>query len=105
MFKLYFSLLIIALVACNNNSDNKAASSDSSATTTTNGVKSYTWADEDEKEFLAGCVESAKSKLNDTAAFKQCNCVLRELKQHYPSLDSVSTADSTQLVGYADKCK
>ena len=103
MFKLFLLLFSIAVVSCNNDSQTSTAGSANSESAAT---KSYTWTDDDEKEFLADCVESAKAKVGDTVAFKQCNCVLRQLKQNYPTLDSANaSADSTQLAMYANKCK
>jgi hypothetical protein len=106
MFKLYFLLLIVFIVACKANSNNTNDSVDSTAITTNTG-KSFTWADEDEKEFLAGCVENAKAKLSDTAAYAQCKCVLEQLKKVFPTMDSAANAltDSTTAALYINKCK
>ena len=102
MFKLFLSLVFISIVACNPKSKSTpaAATSDSAATT-------YTWNNDDEKEFLAGCVENAKTNLGDTAAYKQCYCVLKQLKQKYANLDSAANhlTDSTQVAAYTANCK
>jgi len=103
MFKLFLLLFSIAVISCNN--DSKSSTTDS-ANSDSASAKSFTWTNDDEKEFLADCIESAKAKVGDTVAFKQCNCVLRQLKQNYPTLDSANaSADSTQLAVYANKCK
>lgn len=105
MSKLLLSFLIIIVVSCNTKSNNNTNSADS-LTAAGAQTKSYTWTDSDEKEFLAACVQSAKANLNDTAAFKQCNCVLKQLKQNFPTLDSANnSADSAQLVAFAANCK
>lgn len=103
MFKLFLFLLIIALVACNSDTKTPQATMPSTIDTT----KSYTWSDEDEKEFLAGCVENAQARLNDTAAFAYCKCVLEQLKHTYPNMDSAAAIimDSARAAVYVDRCK
>jgi hypothetical protein len=104
MGKLFLFLFSIAVLSCNNDSKNSSATSSANADSAS--AKSYTWTDDDEKEFLADCVESAKAKVNDTLAFKHCNCVLKQLKQNFPSYDSANaSADSAQLALYASKCQ
>jgi hypothetical protein len=106
MFKLYLSLLIVFIVACNANSD-KTTSNDDSTKTTAATSKSFTWSDEDEKDFLAGCVENAKVNLSDTAAYAQCKCVLEALKKNFPTMDSAANAlsDSATAATYVSNCK
>lgn len=103
MFKLFLPLLTIAVVACN--SDPKTPSATGSSVT--DSTKSYTWSDEDEKEFLAGCVENAAVRLSDTAAFAYCKCVLEQLKHVYPNMDSAAAIimDSIRAAAYVEKCK
>lgn len=105
MFKLYLAFLLIAIVACNTNSNNNATS-DSTKVSKASG-KAFIWSDEDEKEFLADCVQNAKAGRSDTAAYAQCKCVLDQLKQNFPSLDSadVALADSSKAAVYVNKCK
>ena len=55
MFKLYLSLLIIFIVACNNNTDKSTTDTDSAKATTAT-TKSFTWSNEDEKEFLGDLI-------------------------------------------------
>ena len=103
MIKLLLLLSFIAVIACNNDSKNSSATAPNSDTVV---AKGFTWADDEEKEFLADCVESAKANVGDTVAFRHCNCVLKQLKQNFPTLDSANaTADSTQLAMYATNCK
>ena len=106
MFKLYLSLLIVFIVACNANSD-KTTSNDDSTKATAATSKSFTWSDEDEKDFLAGCVENAKVNLSDTAAYAQCKCVLEALKKNFPTMDSAANAlsDSATAATYVSNCK
>jgi hypothetical protein len=102
MFKLFLSLVFISIIACNTKSKTTPA-----AATSDSAASAYTWNNDDEKEFLAGCVENARTNLGDTAAYKQCNCVLRQLKQKYPNLDSAANhlTDSTEVAAYTANCK
>lgn len=107
MFRLCLSLLILlAAIACNTQSD-KAADNNDSSKNAVAATKSFTWSDEDEKEFLAGCVENAKVNLSDTAAYAQCKCVLEQLKKTFPTMDSAANAlsDSATAAAYVSKCK
>ena len=106
MFKLYLSLLIIFIVACNNNTD-KSTTDNDSAKATTATTKSFTWSSEDEKEFLFDCVQNAKARLSDTAAYAQCKCVMEQLKKNFPTMDSADHAlnDSATLAAFISKCK
>jgi hypothetical protein len=106
MFKLYLSLLIIFIVACNNNTDKSTTDADS-AKATTAASKSFTWSNEDEKEFLFDCVQNAKARLSDTAAYAQCKCVMEQLKKNFPTMDSADHAlnDSATLAAFISKCK
>ena len=105
MFKLYLQLLIVFIVACINKSDKSTTDADSAKATTAN--KSFAWSDEDEKEFLSDCVQNAKAKLSDTAAYAQCKCVMEQLKKNFPTMDSADHAlnDSATLAAFISKCK
>ena len=106
MYKLLFSLAIVLLTSCNNTADTAADTTNNADTTTTTATKSYTWDSEDEKEYLAQCVETAKANVNDTTAYARCKCVLDQLKQVYPSMDSAfANLDSAAAVRYAANCK
>lgn len=106
MLKVFLSFLMLAFVACNNNSKDTASGTDSVSANSVN-TKSYTWKDEEEKDFLAGCVDKAKIKLSDTAAFAYCKCVLNQLKQTFPNMDSAAGVlmDSARAAVYVEKCK
>jgi hypothetical protein len=104
MFKLFLPLAIFVIVACNNSKNSPAAGDVKGSDTTT--AKSFTWNSEDEKEFLAQCVESAKGNINDTTAYAHCKCVLEQLKQVYPNMDSVAAVmDTAMAKKYAANCK
>ena len=103
MFKLVLLLAIFLIAACNN-SKNSPAAGDLKGSDTT--AKSFSWNSEDEKEFLAQCVESAKGNVNDTTAYAHCKCVLEQLKQVYPNMDSVAAVmDTAMAKKYASNCK
>ena len=56
---------------------------------------------------MADCVANAEARLNDTAAFAYCKCVLEQLKHVYPNLDSAAAIiiDSARAAAYVEKCK
>lgn len=97
--------MVPVALACNNNSsDNseKAKDKDSSSVAVTR------WAAGDENEFLSDCVDKAKgANGNDTNAYVRCNCVLRQLEQHFPNLDSADKVlqDSAQASVYTKNCQ
>lgn len=105
MIKLFFTAIIFLFVACNNSNtptaDTATAGSDSAL------AKSYTWTNEEEKDFLAGCVDNAKANVSDTAAYAYCKCVLDQLKQVFPNMDSASAIimDTTKAAAYVAKCE
>ncbi len=104
MIKLFLSLAIFLILACNNS---KAPSADTTTGTDSAAAKSYTWTNEEEKEFLAGCVDNAKANVSDTTAYAYCKCVLDQLKQAFPNMDSASAIimDTTKAAAYVAKCK
>ncbi len=104
MIKLFLSLTILLLLACNNSN---TPSTDATTPGSDSVTKSYTWTNEEEKEFLAGCVDNAKANVSDTTAYAYCKCVLDQLKQAFPSMDSASAIimDTTKAAAYVAKCK
>lgn len=104
MSRLFLLSLIVTIISCNNNSE-KTSTENLPAIDSTKAK--YTWASDDEKEFLAGCVENAKANMSDTAAYTQCKCVLNQLKQVFPTMDSAATilSDSATAATYVSKCK
>lgn len=103
MFKLFLSLAVFLVMSCNNSSD---TATDSITNTDTTAAKSYNWDSEDEKEFLAQCMLTAKGNLSDTLAYAQCNCVLAQLEKVYPSYDSANVkVDSAMAAQYAANCR
>ena len=104
MFKLFLSFAFFLLISCNNSND--TAETQATKNTDTTATKSYTWDSNDEKEFLAQCVETAKGNVNDTAAYAHCKCVLDQLKQVYPNMDSVAAVmDTAMAATYAANCR
>ena len=103
MFKLFFSVIIILIVSCNNSKD----ASPASATENTDGTKSkFTWSNQDEKEFLADCVNNAKVRVSDTSAYAHCKCVMQQLEQVFPTMDSAAAVLDTAMASkYAANCK
>ena len=98
------SFFVLLVAACN---PSPKTGSGNEAGSHSKTEKSFSWTQEDERDFLAGCVDNAKAKLGDTLAFAQCNCVLGKLKESFPSLDSASAVlmDSTKAAAFANKCK
>lgn len=104
MSKLFLSFVFFLLLSCNNS--NNTAETEAMKNADTVATKTYTWDSNDEKEFLAQCVETAKGNVNDTAAYAHCKCVLDQLKQVYPNMDSVAAVmDTAMAAKYAANCK
>jgi len=105
MSKLFLSLTLFVILACNSSTTSSADNTKPGTDSTV--AKAYTWTDEEEKEFLAGCVDNAKTSVSDTAAYAHCKCVLDQLKQAFPNMDSASAIimDTTKAAAYVAKCK
>jgi hypothetical protein len=106
MFKAILAFFVLAIAACNSGPQS-TSSKDSIQNANTSTAKSYTWPADEEKEFLSGCVDSAKVKLGEAAAYAQCKCMLNQLKQNYPNMDSAAPAlmDVKRVAEMAAKCK
>jgi hypothetical protein len=80
--------------SANNEKDNSSA-------------KAYTWPAQEENEFMSGCVDSAKMKIGEPAAYAQCKCILEQLKSNFPNMDSAAPAlmDVKYVANLAEKCK
>ena len=104
MSKLLIVFLFIFL-ACNNGSSDTPVSAEAPPDTVQK--KLHTWPADEEKDFMAGCVDNAKGRLGDTASYRYCKCILEQVKETYPSIDSASSVllDSTKVVAYAQNCK
>lgn len=101
MFK--FLAFVIVLAACNTGpgSGKNAVQIDSKV------KQGFNWSKEEENEFLLGCVDSAKVKMDEAAAFAQCKCILGQLKQNFPSMDSAAPAlmDVKRVATFVEMCK
>ena len=106
MFKLLPAFFILAMTACNSGPQS-VSSKDNTQNVNTSAAKVYSWPAGEEKEFLSGCVDSAKLKLGEAAAFAQCKCMLNQLKQNFPNMDSAAPAlmDVKRVAEMAAKCK
>jgi hypothetical protein len=104
MSKIFF-LLLFFVCACNDTSSDTAV--ETGPPQDTAQKKMYTWPADEEKDFMAGCVDNAKGRLGDTASYRYCKCILAQVKETYPNIDSASAVllDSTKVVAYAQNCK
>jgi hypothetical protein len=107
MLKIFALLLLVITAACNNNENAAAENNGITADTAKAAKPSFQWAAEEEHEFMAGCVDNAKGKLGDTAAYSYCHCILAQVKQTYPNMDSASAIlmDTSAVIQYAKNCK
>ena len=98
--KLLFAALIFT--ACNNSTDTTNKTTGQQTKT----PAGYTWSKEDENQFLSDCVDNAKQLKGDTAYIK-CNCVLKQMEQSYPTLDSaeVILADTAKAAEFTKNCR
>ena len=101
------ALIFLAVMAACNNNETEVKDNGITVDTTKASKPSFTWAAEEEHEFMAGCVENAKGKLGDTAAYSYCHCILTQVKQTYPNMDSASAVlmDTATVVQYAKNCR
>ena len=99
MNRIIFFVLILA--GCNSIPKEDTSQKETTAS------KTYTWSQEEEQEFLLGCVDSAKVKMSEAAAFAQCKCILTQLKQSFPNMDSAAPAlmDVNRASEFVAKCK
>lgn len=99
----FFALLFT--VACKNNTSTTANSLQLSDSAKANP----NWSNEGEGEFINNCVTGAKTRYNndEKQAYKYCNCILNQIKQKYPNLDSASALlnDTAQMVKLQNNCK
>jgi hypothetical protein len=108
MKPIILSLSILFLAACNNNT---TATSNTTQTDDSSQVKSNpNWSSEGATEFVNNCVANAQQSgrfTDEKKAFAFCNCVLNQIKQKYPNLDSAQAmlADTAQMVKLQDNCK
>jgi hypothetical protein len=103
MQKIIFLLIAAICFACNNSSsENQQGKSDSVRTKT-----GFSWTKEDEHEFLSDCIDHAKGSHGEDTAYIYCNCVLRQVKEDFPNLDSASAilVDSVQASKYTSACE
>ena len=106
MSKVFSLLLILALATACNSNNSKVDASDIGAAKQDSTVTKYNWTTEEEKQYLADCVNNAKPRLNDTAAYAYCKCVLQQLKQKFPTADSAAVVlDSAMAAQLAANCK
>ncbi|HWJ91627.1 MAG TPA: hypothetical protein VNR87_10985 [Flavisolibacter sp.] len=103
MARILLILVTAFCFACSNSaSDNQPSKSDSVRT-----KKAFSWSQEDEREFLSDCIDHAKDKHGEDTAYIYCNCVLRQVKEDFPNLDSASAilVDTVQAAKYTEACR
>ncbi len=107
MLRYFFIFLVLITAGCNNNSTDTSSKKNEADKKDSSNVQSFTWAQEEEQEFLAGCIDSAKVKMKEEAAFAQCKCILGQLKQQFPNMDSAAPAlmDVNRAAAFVAKCK
>ena len=104
MIKLLFLMPLLAVIACNSN---PGSSKDSTTAKTDSAGKTFAWPQQEEQEFMLGCVDSAKLKIGEAAAYTRCKCILGQLKQRFPNMDSAAPAlmDVNKVAELAAKCE
>jgi hypothetical protein len=109
LFKSKFILLFFCIhfIACNNQTENTTSNKDTTSkntTTTTTG----SWTQEDELEFIAGCVDNAKARFGEAKAFTYCRCIFNQVKTKYTSMDSttmIKLRDTAEVAKMAKNCE
>lgn len=107
MKPILFFLTAFLFIACNNN-DHSAAGTTMQSTTNA-AAAAPDWEQEDEVEFMGNCVEGAKAryKNDEKRAYAYCNCVLNQIKDRYPNMDSAQAMlrDTAQVMKLQEVCK
>jgi hypothetical protein len=100
-----FLILVLFLAACNNS--NNTSTEKTTTGDTTVSASSAKWSEQDENDFLRDCVDNAKTKLGEEKSYTYCNCVLKQIRQKFPNLDSASAYldDSTKAAEFTVNCK
>jgi len=100
MWKFMF-FAALCFMSCNNSSETSSGAVDSS-----NHSSASKWTTEDDNEFLAGCVDQAKSRYSEDTAYSYCKCVLAKIKKDIPTADSAEVVlkDSTKVAAYTKDC-
>ncbi len=101
------NLLVGSLLftACTNEASTKDGKD--SASTNTTSATAKTWTQEDELEFMNGCVDNAKARLSSEKAYAYCKCVLGQVKTKY-AMDSTIIAklsDTAEVAKMAQNCE
>jgi hypothetical protein len=104
MSKFLSVLLLLFFISCNNKPTSKDAQN---TTVSASNTTAHNWNKEDEKEFLNSCIEGAKPRMKEEAAYSYCKCVLGKVQQKYPTLDSsiVALQDTLKAAEFTKDCK
>ncbi len=105
MIKLILLFSCFILFACNNSS--KESSGKDTVSKDNPKITIGNWTNEDEMEFIDGCVSNAENRLGKEKAFLYCKCVFTQVKANYASMDSatmVKLSDTTEIAKLAKNC-
>ena len=94
------------ILACNNQStttNNKDTTRKDTAITTAH------WTNEEELEFMDGCVAGAETNMGKEKAYSYCKCVLKQMQAKYNIYDSTAMNklqnDTAEIARMAQNCK
>ena len=95
---------ILLLLSCNSKTKTADSSDKKDSSSLVAGAN---WSKEDENEFLSDCVENAKQRFSEDSAFIHCKCVLQQLKQKFPTMDSAANyvMDTANAAEIAKLCE
>ncbi|MDB5208921.1 MAG: hypothetical protein JWR72_3996 [Flavisolibacter sp.] len=100
------SLASLFFTACNNDASTTAAGNDTAVKNTTSAT-AQSWTQEDELEFMSGCVDNAKGRFGEEKAYTYCKCILAQVKTKY-AMDSTlisKLSDTAQVAKMAQNCE
>ena len=99
MIRYIVLLLLVAVTACNSKKTNPAGPA---------STKDTSWT-ADELDFIDGCVANAAESIGEEKAFILCKCILLQVKNENPSLDSSFlvrlSSDTAKVARLAKNCK
>ena len=102
-------LIVVAFLfftACNNEATTTSPGKDSNQNNTP-AATAQSWTQEDELEFINGCVDKAKARFGEEKAYVYCKCILAQVETKY-AMDSTlisKLSDTAQVAKMAQNCE
>ena len=101
-------MLIVAgciFTACSNDASTANPGKDT-VVKNTSSAAAKSWTQEDELEFMSGCVDNAKARLGNEKSYTYCKCILAQVKTKYAMDSSIieRLSDTAEVAKMAQNC-